>query len=182
MHPANATWKKLIEIRVIGKPKTAGSKVGFVNPKTGGVIITEGGSPVVKREKANWRAVIQAAAMEACEGMDLLDEPIGLGMEFVFSRPAGHMGTGRNAGTLRAKAPDFPAVKPDLTKLVRAAEDALTGVVYRDDSRVVCHVDPPCKRYAEGSERQGAIIRVYVLASVPVRAEGLFAASAGEGG
>jgi Holliday junction resolvase RusA-like endonuclease len=33
-----------------------------------------------------------------------------------------------------------PTVKPDLTKLLRAVEDALTGVVWRDDSQIIHQV------------------------------------------
>jgi Holliday junction resolvase RusA-like endonuclease len=31
----------------------------------------------------------------------------------------------------------LPVVKPDLSKLVRAAEDALTGIIYHDDAQIV---------------------------------------------
>ena len=49
----------------------------------------------------------------------------------------GHYGTGRNADQVKASAPPHPTTKPDATKLVRAVEDALTGVIWRDDSQVV---------------------------------------------
>ena len=47
---------------------------------------------------------------------------------------------------------------PDLSKLVRAIEDALTGIVWHDDSQVV--ETHSRKRYAEPGERPGAIILV----------------------
>jgi Holliday junction resolvase RusA-like endonuclease len=58
-------------------------------------------------------------------------------MEFHFLRPRSHYRTGRNAALLRGDAPAYPAGRPDLTKLVRAAEDALKGVVWADDGQVV---------------------------------------------
>jgi Holliday junction resolvase RusA-like endonuclease len=61
----------------------------------------------------------------------------------------------------RPKKPKFffPAVKPDLDKLVRAVSDALSGVVYRDDS-LVCSLTAS-KEY--GTVRTGArvIVRPY---------------------
>jgi Holliday junction resolvase RusA-like endonuclease len=56
---------------------------------------------------------------------------------FVLARPRSHYGTGRNADRLRATAPAWPCSRPDATKLLRAVEDALTGVVWRDDGQVV---------------------------------------------
>jgi len=32
-------------------------------------------------------------------------------------------------------------VRPDLSKLIRATEDALTGIIYQDDSQIVKYVD-----------------------------------------
>jgi Holliday junction resolvase RusA-like endonuclease len=41
---------------------------------------------------------------------------------------------------------EWPAKKPDLSKLIRGVEDALTAIVYVDDSRiVVSHIE---KRFA----------------------------------
>lgn len=44
-----------------------------------------------------------------------------------------------------------PMVKPDLSKLIRGAEDALTGIVFKDDAQVVAiHA---WKVYADGPSR-----------------------------
>lgn len=52
----------------------------------------------------------------------------------------------------RPSAPHYPAVKPDATKLVRAVEDALTGICWRDDAQIVNQ--DVRKRYADtGSAR-----------------------------
>jgi Holliday junction resolvase RusA-like endonuclease len=59
-------------------------------------------------------------------------------IEFRFPRHNSHFGTGKNVGKLKASAPKFVAVKPDVDKLIRAVLDALTDAgVFRDDSRVV---------------------------------------------
>ena len=79
-----------------------------------------------------------------------------MSMVFIFIRPKGHFGTGRNEGKLKKTAPRFHTVKPDLSKIVRAAEDAMSGVVYIDDSQV-------CERFAKKKygNRPGVEIFVY---------------------
>lgn len=121
---------------VFGKPQPAGSKRGFVNPRTGGVIITD-----ANKNAKSWQQEVASAAIMT-KSLIPFDEPIETGplslvLSFFVTRPKGHYGTGRNKGRVRDSAPGLPAVKPDLTKLVRAVEDALTGVVWRDDAQIV---------------------------------------------
>lgn len=93
-----------------------------------------------------WRAMVQQAAVEAVE--EPYEGPVELRLGFDLLRPAGHMGTGRNAGTVRASAPCYPIVAPDLDKLCRCIGDALTDAgIWRDDSQVVSLVS--AKRYVE---------------------------------
>lgn len=68
---------------------------------------------------------------------DLLTGP--LAVEFVFyrARPKGHFRTGRLAHQLRPFAAPYPATRPDALKLARGVEDALQGVIYRDDAQIV---------------------------------------------
>jgi Holliday junction resolvase RusA-like endonuclease len=88
-----------------------------------------------------WRVAVVEAAVEArqkVEGFQPIAGAVALSMTFTVARTKGHFGTGRNAGVLRPSAPRRPAVRPDLSKLVRATEDALTtALVYRDDAQVV---------------------------------------------
>lgn len=64
-------------------------------------------------------------------------EAVAVELRFGLPRPRGHWGTGRNSEVLKPSAPEFPATKPDIDKLVRAVLDALTGVVFADDAQVV---------------------------------------------
>jgi Holliday junction resolvase RusA-like endonuclease len=66
---------------------------------------------------------------------------------FVLPRPKGHHGTGRNAGVPKASAPQWPTVKPDTTKLLRAVEDACTSILWRDDAQIV--IQTACKVYGD---------------------------------
>lgn len=131
-----------VTFTVLGRPQPAGSKKGFVNPKTGRVIITDDA-----KKSRPWKSVCSGDAHVAMAGRVLLDGPLGFKVTFYVQRPKSHFGTGRNARTLKDSAPAYPAVKPDTTKLVRAIEDALTGIVWRDDAQVVTQV--AFKRYGE---------------------------------
>jgi Holliday junction resolvase RusA-like endonuclease len=117
-----------LRFTVHGIPQPAGSKRGFYNHKTGRVIVTDDA-----KNSRPWKAQVTDAAAQAMHGAELLDGPLILGLEFYMPRPKGHFGK----RGLRPSAPTAPTVKPDLLKLARAVEDALTGIVYRDDAQIV---------------------------------------------
>jgi Holliday junction resolvase RusA-like endonuclease len=121
-----------VAFTVLGKPEPAGSKRAFTNPKTGRVQVVD-----ANRHAAPWKQQVAGAARGVLTEAPLLTGPLSLTVVFFVKRPRGHFGTGRNANVLKPSAPRYPAVKPDATKLVRAVEDALTGVIYRDDAQVV---------------------------------------------
>lgn len=83
-----------------------------------------------------WRKAVADAALSVFGDACWLDGPLTLGVCFFFPRPKGHFGTGRNAERLKPSAPIFHTVTPDTDKLLRAIGDALTGIVYRDDSQL----------------------------------------------
>ena len=56
---------------------------------------------------------------------------------FIRTRPKSHYRTGKNSHLLRDAAPTHPTVKPDVLKLARAAEDALTGILWRDVAQII---------------------------------------------
>lgn len=123
-----------------GQPAPQGSKNAFRNQHTGRIQQVESS----KRVKP-WRDDVKAAAERVVAGLVRpgedwapLDGPLAVRMVFTVARPAGHYGTGRNTGTVRASAPHRPAGTPDLSKLARSTEDALTAAgLWRDDARVV---------------------------------------------
>jgi Holliday junction resolvase RusA-like endonuclease len=124
---------------VPGRPQTAGSKVQLpIRNGQGDVVarrIVESGD---RDAKAAWRADLRLAAMDALpEGWDT---SAAMRVTFVFQRqrPKGHFGTGRNAGRVKDSCAGlYPVARPDLVKLARAAEDALTGIVWDDDAQIV---------------------------------------------
>lgn len=136
----------LIEGVVIGTPATAGSKTAFTNPKTGKIIVKDSSDT----KGTTWRQDVQASVAHLVKG-ELLDCPLALEFRVVRARRKAHYGTGRNAGVLKDSAPLVPAVRPDLTKQLRAFEDALAGVFIREDSRIVSTLME--KVYGEAPER-----------------------------
>jgi Holliday junction resolvase RusA-like endonuclease len=97
---------------------------------------TPWGSETNPRTKP-WRGMVSADAAEAMKGREPLAGPLRLEVHFFFPRPKAHYGTGRNAEKLKPSAPLWHCHKPDLDKLLRAIGDALSGIVFRDDSQIV---------------------------------------------
>ena len=135
----------LLHFIAVGEPAPKGSTRAFV--RAGRAIVTA----TNKRTKP-WEATVAHAAIEA--GARQVEGPVSVLLDFYFTRPVGHFGK----RGLRASAPAYPAVKPDLDKLTRAVLDALTGVCWRDDSRVVSI--RATKRYAIPDEFAGVAVTV----------------------
>jgi crossover junction endodeoxyribonuclease RusA len=157
-----------LTITVLGTPAPQGSKRGFVNQKTGRVVIVEDS----KQKTKTWRQDVLSAAVDALpDGWHPIDGPVWIEAYFYFKRPASHFGSGRNAGVLRASAPEFPAVKPDVDKVLRATLDALAAAgCFANDSRVVSVRAE--KRYVDEFHRlQGAVIEVSALDAAPAQVE-----------
>lgn len=145
---------------VPGIPKPGGSKRAFVIPKTGRAIVTED----CKGSK-DWRTAVAFAATEKIPAW--FPGPLRVTFVFYLPRPRGHYGTGRNAPGIRASAPDYPAVRPDTSKLVRSTEDALKGIAWGDDSQIVQQI--ASKEYVDclsGFAKAGASITIEALPKV----------------
>lgn len=95
------------------------------------------------KRSAPWKQQVATAAGEACAGAELLTGALHLDVTFVVPRPKGHYG---KRGLLPS-APIYPTVRPDITKLLRAVEDACTGIIWRDDAQIVSQVAG--KQYGE---------------------------------
>lgn len=121
----------MLKFTVVGTPRPQGSKRSF------------GGRPPIETNAATlrpWRAAVAAAALQARQDANLdsiLSGPVSVFVEFTFTRPKSHYGTGRNEGKVKASAPQWVPVKPDLDKLIRAVNDSLTEAgVFRDDAQI----------------------------------------------
>lgn len=170
----------LLEFTVMGKPAPQGSKTGMtVHGKDAALCHGCGKrhiAPVTLVESSAalkpWRAAVTAAARQAAgPGWAPLRGPLALLCAFTIERPVSHYRTGRYSHLLSSSAPLMPTGKPDLSKLIRAAEDAITDAgVWADDALVTEHV--AVKVYADGSHpwalpSAGAWIRVSATREVP---------------
>jgi Holliday junction resolvase RusA-like endonuclease len=132
-----------IEFWVPGAPKPQGSKV-FKGIQNGQGVMVES-----CQELGAWRERVALAASRAVNGAPVLSGiPFTAVFSFVMPRPAS-----------AAKRVTPPAVKrPDIDKLSRALCDALTGIVFTDDSAVTTLV--ATKRLAEIGEPPGVKIHL----------------------
>jgi len=125
---------RVLSFFIPGTPAPGGSKRGFpVKLKSGRIR-----SNVVEDCARNpaWRERCAAAALENFRGLDGLPfrGAVSLSVQFLMPRPKNHFGA---RGGLKASAPRHHLQKPDRTKLLRALEDALSGVLWMDDVQVV---------------------------------------------
>lgn len=146
-----------ITFTIPGQPAGQGSKV---RNRYGGVREDS-------KKTAPWRADVKLRAELAMTGRDMLTGPVEILADFALQRPKAHYGTGRNAGTLKPSAPIWCEGTPDADKLARAIGDALTGVVFKDDSQVAKWTI--WKRYGT----PGAVINVRTLDDARVVAAAL---------
>lgn len=153
----------MIRFEVFGKPLTAGSKKPFqVRRKdAGGNWIRTGQTIIVDDNPKTkfWKAAIQEAAGKAAGGEILVNVPILLTARFYFARPKSHYRAGGQQ--LIARAPIEHIQKPDLSKLLRALEDALKGVVYGDDCLIPRYGPDTGKYWTTGPER--AVVEVAAI-------------------
>jgi len=138
-----------IEFFVPGIPQPGGSKRGIFNAKLRRTLIFEN-NPEANR---NWRAAVALAASEAMEGKGIFGGALFVRIVFQMPRPKAHYGA---KGILKKSAPVWNTKKPDVTKLIRSTEDAMTGVVWKDDAQIAHSC--AFKRYSD--DQCGALIRV----------------------
>ena len=139
---------------VYGKPEPQGSIRAFVPKGWTRPVLTS-----TNKKLKGWRnAVAMTAREQIYEGAVMngarwviADAGVPVGVEFTFFllKP-------RSAKKNRS----CPAVKPDLDKLMRAACDAMTGIVYLDDAQVCEATVRKCYGTPERTE-----IRVWLLAA-----------------
>lgn len=151
-----------MRIIVYGDPAPQGSK-SFKGMFTGKDGRAHAKMAESSKRVAPWRQDVKAAAEQEIARQQQpgewvpMDGPLVLVVVFTLPAPK----------SLPKRSASYPAKLPDLSKLVRSTEDALTAAgVWKDDSRVVeCRaiktygLDTP-GAHAEALRRPGAVIRV----------------------
>lgn len=121
---------RVTRIIVLGVAQPKGSTRAFVPKGWTRPIITS-----ANKSLKGWEDSIRAAAQEQCAGV-FYDGPIVVGITFYLPRPKS-----------LPKRETHHVKRPDLDKLVRSL-DALTGVLWKDDSQITMIV--ASKTYAVG--------------------------------
>lgn len=163
----------------MGTPAPGGSKTFFPVWRAGGklVIQIKNGRewPIIRvvddagENNKRWKEAVALQARSFMRGAKPFDCPLKVEFVFFLRRPKAHYRTGKNSHLLRDDAPIYHTHRPDALKFARSTEDALTGIVWNDDSQNVriC----PEKRWARADEKTGCAVRVVLLASVPQNPE-----------
>lgn len=122
----------MIEFFVPGECAPQGSKRGFFVKALNRVVLAESSAKLKP-----WRSLVSTKAEQAMGQMPPQTCPVRASVTFWFSRPKSHFGSGKNKDRLKDGVPQHKASKPDVDKLIRSVLDAMTGIVFQDDSCVV---------------------------------------------
>lgn len=128
---------------VEGAAVPQGSWVAFASKTTGFAMA----KPSNEKALNAWRDHVAGTARRALPSW--LDQPLDAPcfVSLIFVRARNDSDYLADGVSLRKGAPVFPATAPDIDKLTRAMLDALTGVAFVNDSRVVSCM--AIKRFAE---------------------------------
>lgn len=120
-----------ITIVIEGEAQPAGSKRAI--PRKGG------GKPIVLDANPNsaaWKNLVRESAARQLDGTPPLQGPLTVQAAIYRPRPKGHYTPSGSLSSAGRRTP-YPVTRPDTTKLWRGTEDALTGLVWVDDSQIV---------------------------------------------
>lgn len=142
----------MIVVEVLGTPAPKGSARAFYKAGMKRAVVVKDNN----ERQRGWESAVREAALASVGervGPVYVQRPVAVEIEFRLARPAGHWGT----RGLKPSAPAAPANKPDADKLARSTLDALTGLAFDDDARIVRLV--VTKVYAAAG-REGARITI----------------------
>lgn len=128
--PAVVSTETVIRVIAYGTPGPQGSKSPKgINPRTGRSVMVESSKKVKP-----WRDAVRGAALLTLNDMPRerrrlfpLDGPLAVRMVFTLAKPA----------SAPKRIRTWPIRYPDVSKLARSTEDALTKIIWADDARIV---------------------------------------------
>lgn len=133
-----------VSLTVHGTPQPKGSARGFVLKKKGQkprAIVTSA-NPNLRA----WEDSIRYAAQDVAD--EFFDGAVALHVAFYIQRPK----------SISEKKRPYMTTRPDLSKCIRGVEDALTGILWKDDAQVVTIT--ASKAYAGVREPSRAVITI----------------------
>lgn len=113
---------RVVSFRVTGIARPKGSTRSWRHPKTGAIITTSASGGL-----KGWESSVRVQAQRLAEEGHFFGGAVRVFVTFTFARPK----------SVSPKKRGYMTVAPDLSKLVRGIEDAMTGVLYRDDAQIV---------------------------------------------
>lgn len=116
------------------------------------------GKVSVGKGNHDWKKLVARAATARMES-EPFTGPLRVVLTFYARRPMGHHVAGDRSRPLKLDAPARPTTKPDVLKLARSTEDALSKIVWVDDAQNVELVAR--KFYAAASEPTGCLVEVF---------------------
>jgi len=129
----------MIQFSVLGMPRPAGSKRAFTYRKPTGQVGVRV-ADMSGQKGVRWRKAVQQAAIRAMSwhrietgAGGLVTGALGFVLICRLPRPKHHL-TKKGKRTSKWRA--WPTGPADATKLCRAVEDALTGIVWKDDAQI----------------------------------------------
>jgi len=119
-------WAR-VEFAVEGTPMPRGSHTAVV--RGGRAVLLDARREPARKAYAAWKDAVTEAARTAMGDDALLDGALALHVTFWLRPPKNE--------TRAERLRKYHAKKPDASKLLRAIEDPMSGVVYVDDARIV---------------------------------------------
>lgn len=113
---------------VEGKPIPKGNHRAFIRGSKAIVTDAQGGN------LSDWESSIRTVARKHFNYQPIDNDAVALSIDFIFKHPKNHF-TKKGKPTKQFRKNHI--TRPDADKLTRAVCDALTGVVYKDDSQVM---------------------------------------------
>jgi len=98
---------------------------------------TRGGIHYTDKKTRMYESHVLDSYLRAYPDAEPLTGPVQLDIVSYIQRPQSHFGTGRNAGKLKASAPDYPTVTPDIDNIEKSVLDGLNKFAFLDDKQVV---------------------------------------------
>jgi Holliday junction resolvase RusA-like endonuclease len=135
---------------VAGRPAPQGSKVSLGRGRF------KESSPYLD----NWRNDVRNAASKHF-GEALINGPVLVEYIFLFRRPKSHYVGGNPDKPLKPNAPIWIAKAPDIDKLQRSTNDAMTGIIWVDDAQVAATLSQ--ELFVSINATEGAFIRIRSL-------------------
>jgi Holliday junction resolvase RusA-like endonuclease len=120
----------MIVFTVYGKQEPAGSKSAYVRGGHANVVDAN------KKAKP-WKKLVRDTAELAMRGRLLYRGPLEVTFKFYRALNKGDVLADGVSLSASRRHDWYPATKPDLLKLARAIEDAMTGIIYLDDAQIV---------------------------------------------